>query len=181
MSWYIEVLKKYAVFSGRARRKEYWFFLLFYTIISYALSFIDYLIGSYSTYNIGIISIIYSIAFFIPTIAVTIRRLHDTDRSGWWLIGSLLLIPLIMIPLYLVFGHLSINPFSPDQVTINQPLTEPNTAILIWIGITALVVFVYYTVILVFMCLPSTVGMNKYGTCPIPDNVDNINTPKDIA
>ena len=79
MNWYIEVLKKYAVFRGRARRKEYWLFILFNTIISFALILIEYSAG-----GPGIVAGLYYLAVAIPSLAVLVRRLHDTNRSGWW-------------------------------------------------------------------------------------------------
>ena len=78
MSWYLTVLKKYAVFSGRARRMEYWMFALFNFIISFALAFLEALVG-----GPGIVAVLYSLAVLVPSIAVGVRRLHDTDRSGW--------------------------------------------------------------------------------------------------
>jgi uncharacterized membrane protein YhaH (DUF805 family) len=96
MEWYLEVLKKYAVFSGRARRKEYWMFVLFNIIISFVLGFVEGLMG-----GTGIIGLVYSLAVFIPSIAVGVRRLHDTGRSGWWLL--LILIPLIGAIALLIF------------------------------------------------------------------------------
>ena len=96
MSWYLEVLKKYAVFSGRARRKEYWMFFLFNIIITFVLSIIEGILGSP-----GIISAIYCLAVLIPGLAVFVRRLHDTNRSGWWFFIGL--IPLIGAIVLLVF------------------------------------------------------------------------------
>jgi len=102
MNWYFEVLKKYAVFSGRARRKEYWFFALFNLLITIALAFADTALGTVNPqYGIGMIGAVYSLAVLIPSIAVTVRRLHDTDRSGWWLL--LILVPLIGPIVLLVF------------------------------------------------------------------------------
>ena len=73
MSWYLEALKKYAVFSGRSRRMEYWYFVLFNIIVAVVLSLIDRLIGTFSgTSNIGLLSGIYALAVLIPTLAVTI-------------------------------------------------------------------------------------------------------------
>ena len=109
MNWYIEVLKKYAVFSGRARRKEYWFFVLFNVIISVVLTVIDAATGTYDeTVGAGILSGIYLLAIFIPSIAVAVRRLHDTDRSGWWILIGI--IPLIGIIVLIVFMCLDGNP-----------------------------------------------------------------------
>jgi uncharacterized membrane protein YhaH (DUF805 family) len=94
MNWYIEALKKYAVFSGRAQRKEYWIFILFSSIITIVLGVLDGAVGLYApAAGVGLLSGIYSLAVMIPSTAVAIRRLHDTDRSGWWLLIAL--IPLI--------------------------------------------------------------------------------------
>ena len=108
MDWYLAVLKKYAVFSGRARRKEYWFFVLFNIIISIVLSIIDISIGTGTAEEPGMLSIIYSLAIIIPSLAVSVRRLHDTDRSGWWLL--ILLIPFIGLIVMLVFMLLDSSP-----------------------------------------------------------------------
>ncbi len=102
MNWYLEVLKKYAVFSGRARRKEFWFFVLFNIIISIVLAVIDGVTGSFSPEaGMGLLGGIYTLAVLIPGIAVSVRRLHDTERSGWWLLIAL--VPLIGAIVLLVF------------------------------------------------------------------------------
>ena len=103
MNWYLEVLKKYIVFDGRARRKEYWYFVLFNIIISVVLSFVDNLIGTVNVdTGAGMIGGVYSLAVLIPGLAVSVRRLHDTGRSGWWLL--LIFIPIIGWIALLVFN-----------------------------------------------------------------------------
>jgi len=98
MEWYLAVLKKYAVFSGRARRKEYWFFVLFSVIISLVLGVVDGFAGLG-----GVLGGLYALAVLIPSIAVGVRRLHDTGRSGWWLlIGFIPLIGLIVLIVFMV-------------------------------------------------------------------------------
>ncbi len=86
MSWYFKVLKKYFVFSGRARRKEYWYFSLFSTIIYFAFVIVCELM------KVRDMAIIYSLAILIPSWAVGVRRLHDTNRSGWWMLINFVLI-----------------------------------------------------------------------------------------
>ncbi len=108
MNWYIEVLKKYAVFSGRARRKEYWFFVLFNFIITVVLVVIDGTVGTFDpTTGVGMLTVLYSLFVLIPTLAVTVRRLHDTGRTGWWLLIGL--VPLIGGIVILVFMLLDSN------------------------------------------------------------------------
>ena len=79
MNWYFQAFKKYAEFEGRARRKEYWLFLLIHAFIIVAFFAIDTLVGT-----VAVFTGIYALATLIPTLAVTVRRLHDTGRSGWW-------------------------------------------------------------------------------------------------
>ena len=96
MNWYLDVLKKYATFSGRARRKEYWMFVLFNAIAYILLMVIDL-----ATIGSGVLPLVYELAVLIPSLAVGVRRLHDTDRSGWWLLIAL--IPLVGAIILLVF------------------------------------------------------------------------------
>jgi len=121
VSWYLEALKKYAVFSGRSRRKEYWYFVLFNIIVAIVLSLIDMLLGTFSSAsNIGLLSGIYSLAVLIPTIALTVRRLHDTDRSGWWILINL--VPFIGSIVILIFALIDGTPgdnrFGPSPKAI---------------------------------------------------------------
>lgn len=97
MYWYIEVLKKYATFTGRSRRKEFWMFFLVNAIIATVSSFIEM-----SLFNSEIVYLVYSLVVFLPLIAVSIRRLHDIDRTGWWLMIAF--IPLIGIIILIVFN-----------------------------------------------------------------------------
>jgi uncharacterized membrane protein YhaH (DUF805 family) len=124
VNWYLEVLKKYAVFSGRARRKEYWMFCLFNISIVFVFGFIEGFVG-----GSGIISTFYSLTVLIPSIAVSIRRLHDISRSGWWLLIGL--IPIIGAIVLLVFmvqdsqpakNQYGKNPKTPDKAS--YPITS---------------------------------------------------------
>ena len=103
MNWYLEVLKKYAVFNGRARRKEYWYFVLFHLIIIIILGAIDNATQSFISPGMGIVFLsgIYMLAVLIPGIAVLVRRLHDTGRSSWWILIHF--IPLIGAIVLLAF------------------------------------------------------------------------------
>jgi uncharacterized membrane protein YhaH (DUF805 family) len=104
LSWYVEVLKRYAVFSGRARRKEYWTFAITSFFICAALNLIDYYLHLSKLTGMpfaGPLATVYCLIVLIPTIAVGVRRLHDTDRSGWWML--LFLVPLLGALILLVF------------------------------------------------------------------------------
>jgi uncharacterized membrane protein YhaH (DUF805 family) len=109
MNWYLEALRKYAVFSRRARRKEYWYFVLFNIIVAVILAFIDMATGSFSPeLGLGLLGGLYALAVLIPGLAVGVRRLHDTGRSGWWLL--ILLVPIIGPIVFLVFTVLDSTP-----------------------------------------------------------------------
>ncbi len=98
MNYYTDVIKKYAAFTGRATRKEYWMFFLINALIGITLNLVEGDVG-----NMGLISAIYSLALLTPSIAVAVRRLHDTGRSGWWLlIGIFPLIGGIILIYFLV-------------------------------------------------------------------------------
>lgn len=121
--WYIDVIKnKYATFEGRARRKEYWYFVLMNIIILFGLSFIDGLTGTFNTdAGMGVLSGIYTLAILIPSIAVSIRRLHDSNLSGWWIL--LVFIPIFgaitLIILYVRDSTPEENKYGPNPKTIS--------------------------------------------------------------
>jgi uncharacterized membrane protein YhaH (DUF805 family) len=101
MNWYLAVLKKYLEFGGRASRTEFWMFALFNFIVSMVLAVIDNVIGTKTAQGIGILGAIYGLGVLLPYLGVGARRLHDTGRSGWWLL--LLLIPFIGWVVLLIF------------------------------------------------------------------------------
>ena len=124
MNWYLAALKKYATFEGRARRKEFWFFALFNFLAIVLLALIDGVLGTFSEEaGIGLLSGIYVLAIFIPSIAVTVRRLHDTDRSGWWILLSFL--PLIGGLVLLVFEVLDSTPGCEQIRTQSEGCSGP--------------------------------------------------------
>lgn len=106
MNWYLDVLKKYAVFDGRARRQEYWMFGLFNFIIAVVLAAIGGIIHTQALYGL------YVLAILLPSIGVTIRRLHDTGRSGWWMLIGL--VPLVGGLILLYFMICDSEPNSND-------------------------------------------------------------------
>ncbi|TCJ98444.1 uncharacterized membrane protein YhaH (DUF805 family) [Volucribacter psittacicida] len=117
MNWYISVLKQYATFSGRARRREYWFFCLFNVIISFILNIVDGMTGTYNPeLGVGFLGGLYVLVVFLPSIAVTVRRLHDTDRSGWWILITLIpIVGAIVLFVFMLFdGTRGANRFGED-------------------------------------------------------------------
>ena len=86
MHYFISALKKYAVFSGRSRRAEYWYFVLFSTLIGIGAGVLDAFIYGLESDAIVTPSLFISLAMMVPSIAVGTRRLHDVDKSGWWML-----------------------------------------------------------------------------------------------
>jgi uncharacterized membrane protein YhaH (DUF805 family) len=111
--WYFQALRKYAVFAGRARRKEYWVFELAHFPIIAALVFVGKIVR---TTNLGLLPSLYILAVVIPSVASLVRRLHDTNRSGWWLFINLvpLVGPFILLSFTLTNGNAGENRFGPD-------------------------------------------------------------------
>jgi len=93
--------ENYCNFEGRAPRSEYWWFALFAVLLGIVTSIIDGILGTVTANGIGLISSIASLALIIPSIAVAVRRLHDTDRSGWFYLLNF--IPIIGWIVLLVF------------------------------------------------------------------------------
>lgn len=114
MNWYLEVLKKYAVFDGRARRKEYWMFVLFNFIIMFAVGFVFGMMGMQRQLNV--IVNVYQLAILLPSIAVGVRRMHDTDHSGWWI-----LLPIVNLVFACTEGTPGPNRFGPNPKLAEQP------------------------------------------------------------
>ena len=152
MNWYLGVLKNYADFDGRARRKEYWYFTLFNFLAFFALTIIDNIIGSFNTdVGIGLLGGVYSLTVFIPAIAVSVRRLHDTDRSGWWLLIEL--IPFIGALVFFIFmvldSQASDNQYGPNPKPGNGG--GSNSGVLIAV---AIIVFIAVIGLLAAIAVP---------------------------
>ncbi len=127
MEWYLSVLKKYADFKGRARRKEYWMFTLFNLIVAIVAMLLDNWLGLASkSLGYGPIYGIYSLAVLIPSLAVSVRRLHDVGKSGWMLLVAL--IPLIgaiwLLVLFVTEGKHGSNQYGPDPKNPDNELDQ---------------------------------------------------------
>ena len=123
MNYYLKVLKQFADFNGRARRKEYWIYNIINSIIGGLLFFLDYLLGTTIDFldlgegnSLGILYLVYALLVFIPGLAVAVRRLHDVGKSGWMLLIAL--IPLIgaiwLLVLYLTDSNPGENKYGPN-------------------------------------------------------------------
>lgn len=136
---------KYVTFSGRASRSEYWFFVLFLVLAGIGASILDAILFPGSLETGGPINGILSLATLLPSLAVGWRRLHDTDRSGWWIGGFYLAIILVAV----------------IAVALLSGGTEEAGAALF--GLMAIGGLIYAIVLLVFFCQKGTMGPNRYG------------------
>ena len=173
MHWMFLPLKRYAEFSGRSRRTEYWMFFLFQILLGVAFWVLLAIVGGSALMTGGdptalaaaggaamIIFALYglvSLALIIPAIAVTVRRLHDTNRTGWWVLA-----PIIGYVIMFIGGIMAAG--SPDNPGLGGILALIG-------GITALVLAL---VLLVFMVLEGTRGPNNYGPDPKGEALDQV-------
>jgi uncharacterized membrane protein YhaH (DUF805 family) len=124
MQWYLDVLRKYAVFSGRARRREFWYFALFnfliQLVIVIAVSVLLGLSGQYNQLTVNYVSSLYSLAVLFPSIGVAVRRLHDIGMSGWWLL--IIFIPFLgavaLLVMYCLDSQPGTNRYGPNPKAI---------------------------------------------------------------
>lgn len=117
MEWATLPLKKYADFSGRARRKEYWMFTLLLVVLGFVLGIVEGVLGlSGAVGPYGPLSLLFLLAIIVPSIAVGVRRLHDTGRSGWWMLIAL--VPfiggIVLLVFYVLDGTRGPNEYGPD-------------------------------------------------------------------
>lgn len=131
MNYFIDALKNYATFSGRATRSQYWYFVLISSLIYIGLIVVDLITGTYNEeVGIGLLSAIFTIALFIPNLAILVRRLHDTNRTGWWFF--ILLIPIIGFIVMLIFlcidskedNKYGVNPKGNNGISENNSITQ---------------------------------------------------------
>jgi uncharacterized membrane protein YhaH (DUF805 family) len=173
MKYYLSVLKKYAVFKGRASRKEYWMFILFYFIFSVAAQILDAIFKtnrliSYNliSYNLpiyvlrignsqGLLTLLYSLILLIPSVAVTVRRLHDIGKSGWWA-----LVFALMSSIPIILASILIGSIEYKGGTISRGINLLITLAML-ISLASVVWFI------VWLALPGDPNENAYG--PVPE------------
>ena len=152
IDWATRPLKKYADFTGRAPRAEYWWFYLA-MIVAYLVAMIfDSLVGISLMGPYGLFTMVLALALIVPGLAATVRRLHDTNRSGWWI--------LIAVVPYFIMG-----------VMMGMATASGNTSGLASAGLVGLVALAGGIAMLVFMVLPGTKGDNRFGPDPYAGEV----------
>jgi uncharacterized membrane protein YhaH (DUF805 family) len=148
IDWARRPLQRYADFSGRAPRAEYWWYFLGTMIAYIVVMIVENIVGLDGTVGpYGPLSLILMLGLLVPGLAVTVRRLHDTNRSGWWIL-------IAVIP-YLILGILA-----------GGAIASGSMGAMAGAGLLGLVAMVGAIVLLVFMVLPGTKGENRFGADP---------------
>lgn len=164
MKWYLMVLKKYAVFTGRARRKEYWMFVLFNIIFNIVANILDEILGlkmeSSSGYtSSGVISSLYGLAVLIPTLAVAVRRFHDIGKSGWILVRyTIAMAAIILLWVAFLFANAVDFENMNELMAIGSVLMSTALFILVALGL--------WVWMIVLLAKDGDRGDNKYGSDP---------------
>ena len=177
MKWYIQAIKNYANFSGRARRKEYWMFLLFTIIFSIVAMILDMALGidfkmnaggyGYYSYEVslgyGPIYVLVSLFHWLPTMSAAVRRLHDSNRTGWWIFApTLIMLAAIFIGAIFIGGGMATN---SESMAITGGILAGILYLLgIGLGITSFV----------FLFFDGTKGDNKFGSSNKYDSEGNL-------
>ena len=155
MNYYLQALSsKYADFSGRSRRSEYWFFSLFSFFAAIILTMVDIAIGTFDhETETGLLASIYGLLVLIPTLAVTVRRLHDIGKSGW--------------AMFVVYGSMCMIGFSTmflATLSATQRITEDQLGLaMVMLGITLIGLVILF---LVWLLTDSQAGRNRFGENP---------------
>jgi len=152
IDWATRPLKKYADFSGRAPRAEYWWFYLGMIVAYLVAMIIDSLVGINLIGPYGLFTLILALGVIVPGLAATVRRLHDTNRSGWWI--------LIAVVPYFIMG-----------VMMGMAAASGSTTGMASAGLVGLIALAGGIAMLVFMVLPGTKGDNRFGPDPYAGEV----------
>ena len=160
------VFSKYATFSGRARRSEYWYFYLFSILAGMAAGLLDAMLFSGATNDAfkssgGPIAAVLNIALLLPSLAVTVRRLHDTGHSGWLLLGIIAYAVVAVVVFVVGIGGAMAGGTQPDFAS---PVAV--VGVVLFLGIFGFAIYLF-----VLMVSNGTPGPNRYGEDPKGPNV----------
>jgi uncharacterized membrane protein YhaH (DUF805 family) len=155
IDWAKRPIQKYADFNGRAPRAEFWWYILAVIILSVIARIIDGILGIHVAGPYGLLYLIVAVGLLVPNIAVTVRRLHDTNRTGWWI-----LLPVVPYAVGFFLGGAAIMGGAATGSAMGMGAGMGVAGIFLVIGaVCALVLLVFY-------CLPGTRGENRYGPDP---------------
>src|SRR6478672_270154 len=147
IEWAVRPFRKYADFTGRAPRAEYWWFYLATVVVQIPLGMIDEMLGEWSPF-----SGLFGLAILLPWLAVSVRRLHDIDRTGWWLAAFFL--PFVVVVIWVAMAVAANLPGTPP---------EPTGPMLVGMIVAIVAMLILAIVMLVFMVTQGTEGPNRFG------------------
>ena len=160
LDWALRPLKRYAQFRGRAPRAEYWWFYLATLVISFLLDAVEkgFDVSEAATGDSGYLSLIFTAATIITWIAVSVRRLHDIDLTGWWLM-------VLVVPIIMIAGSIGMQGFETlEDESVSTPFI-----------VSGLAFVAAGFLLLIFSVLPGTDGPNRYGADPYgPDDLEEV-------
>lgn len=143
---------KYATFVGRAPRSEYWFFWLFSLLASLVGGLIDGAVGT-----LGIVGLLIELVLFLPSLAVSVRRLHDIDRTGWW----------VLLPFVFLFGFWAMVLLLLGGGADTAEIEALSPTWFNALGLFSLVGLVLLILLFVWFCTRGTLGPNRFGPDPL--------------
>jgi uncharacterized membrane protein YhaH (DUF805 family) len=123
MKWFFLALSRYAVFSGRSQRSEFWYFVLFEILIEWALFMVDHAMGWTQSFGgMGLLTGLAGLVFLLPSISVATRRLHDIGKSGWWQLLAFVPVLGILVLIYWLAlnGHAGANAYGPNPKEVGH-------------------------------------------------------------
>lgn len=159
IEWALTPVKKYAQFSGRAPRAEYWWFYLFVVIAYIVAVFVDSAMGSSLLGPYGILTAILWLCAIVPSLAVGVRRLHDTNRTGWWMLAPI-------VPYIIALAMIGPALLNPEDAA--------GMASIGFAGILMLIAGVLGIVLFIFTLLRGTTGTNNYGPDPYGEDLQQV-------
>jgi len=169
MKWYILALKKYATFSGRSQRMEYWMFVLFNILFSAAAKIIDMSLGLDQGVAGGLISPLFSLAMFVPGLAVTVRRFHDIGKSGWTYVWFMLA-GMVALGVYIVYlvSLIVAAGLSATDLDLSAMMMFVTPTLLFLLVVLLIAIWMIY-----YMAKDSQPGTNKWGPNPKEPEVND--------
>jgi uncharacterized membrane protein YhaH (DUF805 family) len=159
MSGYVNAMRRYFEFSGRSSRSEFWFYVLLYVVIYIVASILDAIIFGRNAGGVAVLTSLVALVHLVPSISVSVRRLHDIDRTGWWIL-------LGFVPAVAMVVLLGGSMFMMFAGGGDEPQAAGWAAMGVSMLIVCLIALAVAIVLIVFYCTPGTAGANRFGPPP---------------
>ena len=175
MKWFTLAFKKYAQFSGRSHRQEYWMFILFYFIFSVVARLLDGIVGTcyndVKPWDGGFISTLYSLVILVPSLSIAVRRLHDIGKSGWVYFWSMFAAFVAFIAYIVFLVTMLIGNGSADLESLRAGDIDPSVFLtgnfILYTVLLAMFFLGISVYMIVLLAKSGNIGDNKYGPDPL--------------